>query len=145
MKLGPVGRGPGREPDLVFVTGEHGERILPDRLEGPADLVVEVGSRTSRRRDRVDKFREYEAAGVREYWLIEREGMRAEFFGWNADGRYEALPVEDGVFRSRVLPGFWLRIEWLWLVAGSHAGAPGAARAGPTPIVAPVGGAGSGA
>lgn len=25
------------------------------------------------------------------------------------------MPVEaDGIYRSAVLPGFWLRVEWLW-------------------------------
>jgi Uma2 family endonuclease len=114
MKLGPARGGSGREPDLVFVAGEHEHRILPGRLEGPADLVVEVVSPTSRQRDRVDKFREYEAAGVGEYWLIERDRKQADFFGLGPDGRYQALLVQDGIFRSRVLPGFWLRIEWLW-------------------------------
>jgi Uma2 family endonuclease len=114
MKLGPPGRGSGREPDVVFIAKQHEDRILPGRLEGPADLVVEVVSRDSRRRDRVDKFREYAAYGVREYWTIERATRRAEFFGLGADGQYEPLPVDDGVFRTRVLRGFRLRIDWHW-------------------------------
>ena len=27
---------------------------------------------------------------------------------------YQAVPAEEGVYRSQVLPGFWLRAEWLW-------------------------------
>jgi len=23
---------------------------------------------------------------------------------------------EGGIYRSRVLPGFWLRVEWLWQI-----------------------------
>ena len=30
------------------------------------------------------------------------------------DGRYQPMPLDDGVFRSQALPGFWLRMEWLW-------------------------------
>ena len=31
------------------------------------------------------------------------------------DGRYfEAFPDEDGVYHSTAMPGFWLRLSWLW-------------------------------
>lgn len=32
-----------------------------------------------------------------------------------SNGRYRQVPVgEDGIFRSKVLPGFWIKVEWLW-------------------------------
>jgi len=67
-----------REPDLFFVAREHLDRLTPERLLGPADLVIEIVSESSVERDRQDKFREYEQAGVHEYWLFDsrpgREG-----------------------------------------------------------------------
>jgi Uma2 family endonuclease len=59
--------GSSREPDLLFAR-ENLERLTGDRLSGPADLVVEIISEDSVRRDRDDKFREYAEAGVREYY-----------------------------------------------------------------------------
>jgi Uma2 family endonuclease len=113
MKLGS-GRS-GREPDLLFVASEHLHRLQPTHLAGPADLVVEIVSPDSVERDRHDKYLEYEAAGVREYWLLDPDQRQAEFLRLEPDGRYHPLPVdESGVFRSAVLPGFWLRVEWLW-------------------------------
>jgi Uma2 family endonuclease len=53
-----------REPDILFVSNEHLDRLTEKKLEGPADLVVEVISTSSVYRDRSDKFDEYEAAGV---------------------------------------------------------------------------------
>ena len=115
MRLSP--EGPSRQPDILFVSKEHQDRLTEERLEGPADLVVEVISEDSVRRDRVEKFQEYERFGVREYWVIDsRPGQRsADFWVRGEDGLFEAGEVsEEGIFRSTVLPGFWLKLDWLW-------------------------------
>ena len=104
----------GREPDLLFVTRERTQIVQPTFLDGPADLIVEIISPESVGHDRGEKFVEYEAAGVREYWLIDPLREQAEFYRLGADGRYRLGPVEDGVYRSQVLPSIWLRVAWLW-------------------------------
>jgi len=105
----------GREPDLLFVATEHLDRLKEVFLDGPADMVVEIMSPDSVSRDRGAKFYEYEAGGVREYWLIDPERQVAEFYQLDARGRYGvALAGREGVFRSQALEGFWLRAEWLW-------------------------------
>lgn len=115
MKITPESNS--REPDILFVATEHGDRLTEKRLEGAADLIVEVISPESVYRDRSDKFDEYEAAGVREYWLVDaRPGKeRADFWVLDESSRYRAAPANDnGVYHSSVLPGFWLRVDWLW-------------------------------
>jgi Uma2 family endonuclease len=106
--------GSGREPDVVFVGVENLSRVGEQYLSGPADLVVEVVSPDSRRRDRVEKLAEYEQAGVREYWVVDPIRRRAEFYVLGNDGRFRQATYPDGVFHSRVLPGMWLKVEWLW-------------------------------
>lgn len=104
----------GREPDVLFIAKEHLDRLHDTFLAGPADLVVEVVSPESAARDRGEKFYEYEAAGIREYWLIDPEREIAEIYALE-DGRYyPAFVGREGRYASRVLPGFWLHIEWLW-------------------------------
>lgn len=106
---------PGRAPDILVVTNEHLDRFEENLLAGPADLAVEVVSPGSRGRDRGDKYYEYEQGGVLEYWLVDPEREVAEFHILQPNGRYEMAPVGgDGVFRSRVLPGLWIRVGWLW-------------------------------
>jgi Uma2 family endonuclease len=105
----------GREPDVLFVAKEHLARLQPTLLQGPADLVVEIVSDESVARDRGTKFEEYREAGIPEYWLLDPRIEQAEFYHLDERGRYQLAPVdEEGVYRSRVIPGLWLRVDWLW-------------------------------
>jgi Uma2 family endonuclease len=115
MKTGPDL--PGRAPDILFVAKRNRRRLHRLFVEGPADLVIEIISPDSRTVDRVHKFREYQAGGVREYWLIDPERRRAEFYRRGRDGLFHPIPLKDGVFRSTVLKGLWLEVDWLWRVA----------------------------
>jgi Uma2 family endonuclease len=101
-------------PDILFVakTREHiiGERQL---LEAP-DLVVEILSASTARYDRGPKLAGYSAAGVRELWLVDPYGPAGtQFFQRQSDSLVEVAPRED-VLRSVALPGFDLRVAWLW-------------------------------
>jgi Uma2 family endonuclease len=113
MKTGP--ELPGREPDVLFVSREHFDRIKNTYINGPADLVVEIISPDSRARDRGEKFYEYEQGGVREYWLLDPLRRQAEFYQRGSDGIFRLVPSgEDGIYRSAALEGLWLEVEWLW-------------------------------
>jgi Uma2 family endonuclease len=124
-KLGRVVRAPfvmrlpevsaAREPDLLFVKEERVHLIGKTYLDGAADLVVEIVSPESIGRDRGDKFVEYERAAIKEYWLIDPERQCAEFYELENDGCYHLASLsEEGIYRSKVVSGFWLRVEWLW-------------------------------
>ena len=113
MKTGPDL--PGREPDLLFVAKEHLGRLKENFLDGPADLVIEINSPESRLRDRGEKFAEYELGGVREYWLIDPDRKEADFYLLDERGRFRLREADaEGVYHSVVLPGFWLKVAWLW-------------------------------
>ncbi|HVF27896.1 MAG TPA: Uma2 family endonuclease [Pyrinomonadaceae bacterium] len=106
---------PGREPDLIFVSSEHLDRLKHAHLSGPADMALEIISPESRARDRGEKFYEYEQGGVREYWLIDPVRKQAEFCILGADGIYHlAIIGDDGLFKSAVLKGLKLKVDWLW-------------------------------
>ncbi|MEZ4708193.1 MAG: Uma2 family endonuclease [Caldilineaceae bacterium] len=109
--------GNAREPDILFVSHEHADRFDEMRLAGAADLVVEVISPESVRRDTYDKFHEYEAAGVTEYWIIDARPGYAEARFWVLDesGHYREVEVDaEGIYHSTVLPNFWISVDWLW-------------------------------
>ena len=105
----------GREPDILFVATAHKDRLEETYLDGPADLVVEIVSPESRLRDRGEKFAEYELGGVREYWIIDPDLRRADFYRLDPEGRYRLVELEaGGRYRSAAVPEFWLLGEWLW-------------------------------
>jgi Uma2 family endonuclease len=62
------------EPDLLYITAERRKEILTKQhVRGTPDLVIEVGSPGTRRRDETIKRRLYERAGVAEYWIADPE------------------------------------------------------------------------
>lgn len=105
----------GRLPDIMFVTNDHRGRIRRTYLDGPADLAVEVISPDSQARDRDEKLTEYESAGIPEYWIIDESRREALFYVLDTDSKYAlALPGEDGIYTSTLLPGLRVRVSWLW-------------------------------
>lgn len=76
---------------------------------------MEIVSPESRLRDRGEKFAEYELGGVPEYWIVDPDLRRADFYRLDSGGRYRlAEPDAAGAYRAGAMPGFWLRVEWLW-------------------------------
>jgi len=105
----------GRAPDLLYIASAHLDRLKEFYLDGPADMVVEIISKESVSRDRGEKFTEYEAAGVSEYWLIDPIRQEARFYRLGTDSYYHpALPDDEGIYHSEVVKGFWLKVSWLW-------------------------------
>ena len=114
VKLWPGG--PSREPDLFFISTNNLYNLTEKRYEGGPDLVIELLSTGSLKIDRVDKFSEYEKAGVLEYWLIDPRPFQqqADFYVMTPDGLHSAEVDKKGRYHSTVLPGFWLDLSWLW-------------------------------
>jgi Uma2 family endonuclease len=104
----------GPEPDVFFVRKSRLRIIVDEKyVDGPPDLCVEVISKSSRQRDRGRKFVLYADHGVKEYWIIDPLRYTVEFYE-NQEGEWvEIKPDEQGRLHSKVLPGFWLKPEWL--------------------------------
>ena len=100
------------EPDLLYLSTERAaQAITPLHVKGVPELVVEITSKGTRRRDETIKRRLYERAGVSEYWVVDpaidvvrvylREGDRL--------GRPQELSREaSDVLTTSLLPGLEL-------------------------------------
>ncbi len=54
------------KPDILFVKSEQMGRVKENQVEGPADMVVEIVSESTRDRDLQEKRRAYQETGVDE-------------------------------------------------------------------------------
>lgn len=97
-------------PDIIFIARERKHVVGPKTVDAPPDLVVEILSPGTRRRDQTTKRDLYARFGVREYWivdLVERTVMVLAL----VSNHYEPIaPGDDGAIRSGVLPGLVLAL-----------------------------------
>ena len=102
------------QPDVAFIATEN-LGILRDVIRGPADLVAEIVSPGSRRRDRVDKKDLYEQHGVKEYWTVDPEARSVDVWHLGAGRQYELAGrfLENEEAQSRLLEGFKLNVRFL--------------------------------
>jgi Uma2 family endonuclease len=100
------------QPDLIYVSSER-RGILGDRIEGAPDLLIEVLSPGTARRDRGEKLDLYARSDVREYWIVDPAEKHIEFLV-NEGGRFVVTLPEKGAIRSRVLPGLEVPIAEFW-------------------------------
>lgn len=99
------------EPDVVLVLREHAGRIGKQAIEGAPDLVVEILSPGTARRDVSTKRAIYQRHGVPEYWIVDPEGRAIEVLVLRA-GRYErtGLYSTGETLRSPLLAGFEMEV-----------------------------------
>lgn len=100
------------QPDLLVVHRERRE-IVDRWVDGAPDLVVEVLSPSTGRRDRVLRLALYARAGVFEYWIVDPETQTIELLVLE-DGAYR-VAIDDGDrYRSRRFPGLELEHDGFW-------------------------------
>ena len=100
------------QPDILYVSHER-KSVLHERVRGAPDLVVEVLSPSTARRDLGEKLRLYGESGVREYWVVDPAAKTFEFLVADNGGFRLALP-EAEVYRSPVIAGLELDLEAFW-------------------------------
>ena len=103
------------EPDLVYVSNARAKAIVTAaHARGAPDLVVEIASPGTRKRDETIKRRLYERDGVDEYWVVDPDidVVRVYRREGNVFGRPTELTREGGdVLTTTLLPGLTLPLE----------------------------------
>jgi len=103
------------EPDLLFIAADQHEIVTEKHVRGAPALVVEVLSAGTRRADEKTKYRLFDRAGVREYWLIDPELDLVKVFRRDATGafpRVAELAKDTGdTLTTPLLPAFSLPLD----------------------------------
>jgi Uma2 family endonuclease len=102
-------------PDLLFVGRERLEIVTERGVEGAPDLIVEILSPGTARRDRREKAQLYARHGVRHYWLADPDARALETLELDG-GRYRetARLTGDARFTSMLFPGLEISLSSLW-------------------------------
>ena len=99
------------QPDLLFVSKERESILTYENVQGPPDLVVEILSDSTKRRDLGIKRKLYAKYGVREYWIINPEDQNVEVLSWTDEGyRTEAVFPRTGSLNSPIFPDLNLKL-----------------------------------
>ncbi len=101
------------EPDLLVVGEEKRPKMTEQRLEGPADLVIEIASESDPGFDRREKLPRYLAAQIPEIWLIDPFATSVLVQTWKPRG-YATRRIATGRLASMAVRGFWIEVDWLW-------------------------------
>jgi Uma2 family endonuclease len=108
-----------REPDVVYMAARHASRRHKEYWEG-ADLVMEIvsGDRKDRLRDWKIKPRDYAAAGIPEYWVIDpdKKVIRVYTLRGRSYRRHGDFKPGDRA-TSMLLPGFGVAVNDVFAAA----------------------------
>jgi Uma2 family endonuclease len=101
------------QPDIIYISRAR-QGIIQNQIRGVPDLVVEVISEGSWRRDRLDKKALYEQCALPEYWIVDPERRTIEVFVLKA-GAYQlhCRAAGDEPATSPLLEGFSLSFQQL--------------------------------
>jgi Uma2 family endonuclease len=106
------------EPDLLYLSYERGKTVITEKhARGAPELVIEIASKGTRKRDETIKRRLYERSGVDEYWVLDPEidSVRVYRRGDAGYGRAIELSREkEDVLETSLLPGLRLPLALIF-------------------------------
>jgi Uma2 family endonuclease len=90
------------QPDLIFISAARAGIVKKHGIEGAPDLVIEILSPGTEKRDRGYKRALYARYGLEEYWLVDTDARTVEV--WTGAGLLRQR-LEQVVLETALLPG----------------------------------------
>lgn len=111
------------QPDISIICDPA--KIIEKGCLGAPDLLVEILSPSTSKKDLNEKFELFEKSGVREYWIVDPGNEFVQIFHLQKEGKFdngELTPPadwreENTVVKSKVLAGFEIDIKELFVNA----------------------------
>jgi Uma2 family endonuclease len=100
------------EPDICFFKNNKASKFTDEQMFFPApDFIVEILSKSTEKRDRGIKFKDYALHGVGEYWINNPEKEIIEQYILN-DKEYKLIKKTDsGIITSIEINGFEMPVK----------------------------------
>jgi len=100
------------EPDICFFKNNKANKFTDDQMFFPApDFIVEILSKSTEKRDRGIKFKDYALHNVGEYWLIDPKKQIVEQYILSGQ-EYELIKKTDsGTIKSIEIKGFEIPVK----------------------------------
>jgi len=100
-----------RQPDVAFMSNEHLGRIT-EKMWGVPDFVIEILSEGTAKIDRGKKYREYQKAGVSEYWIVDPLTQSIEVYTLkNKSYKLFGKWCSGEIAKSKLLDGFEVKVD----------------------------------
>lgn len=100
------------QPDLLFISTAHRDRIAPEGIQGAPDLVVEILSPSSRDLDLTVKRKLYARHGTIEYWIVDPDARAIALYRLQEAPDRPAATFHAGqTLQSPLLPGLNLVVD----------------------------------
>ena len=110
------------EPDMFYLSHERAAEVLtPQHARGAPELVIEIASKGTRKRDETIKRRLYERDGVSEYWVVDPEGQgdsRVPSRGQSLWSNHRAHQREGRCTDPPLLPGLEIELTRIFAEPG---------------------------
>jgi Uma2 family endonuclease len=100
------------QPDVTYIASPNRE-VIQDWIRGSPDIVVEVASPSTSRRDRIHKLPKYAAAGVKEFWIVDASAQTIEFLRLEGDD-FKHVSLKENVYRSAQFPEIEIDLTAFW-------------------------------
>jgi Uma2 family endonuclease len=104
------------QPDLLFISRERSSISQERGAFGAPDLVIEVLSESTRKRDETIKLSLYDAMGVLEYWIADPEARAVKVYR-SRNGRLvlaAELLISGDRLETPLLPGLSISLQQIF-------------------------------
>lgn len=83
------------QPDVMILCDRS--KYTPQRIVGAPDFVIEVFSKSTRKKDMFIKLNKYRSAGVREYWMVDPDKKTVMAYHFENDDDLSVYTFRDKV------------------------------------------------
>lgn len=100
------------QPDICVVCDE--DKLDDKGCEGSPDLIVEILSPSTKKKDLEDKYELYEFNGVKEYWVVSVNDETITIFDLNEQGKYQLRKIyadDESMISAKTVEGFTVKME----------------------------------